>query len=284
MVSARALGLLVSDPQRAHVALHGLRSVLWLPDNADGVGVGSCVDASVLLTRRPSLSPGQKTPHAGFAEVTGPLKGRTAVVQVGDKNALRPSTESPANLGPWRMRHYACAVVGGPDDADTAGRLRDELLRDLPDFLRRSVRGQSEGEAFFFAVMARLHERSLLDRTPSGEELADAVHETNKAAGDLPRHVLLANGTWLVHVSSRMPSGLVLFDFLDGATAEEVDPTLTDSSLARERLRRFRGVVVAGGLCGPLQETLAPVPGLRTRPLPDTGATWVGRDFEPQSA
>lgn len=278
MVKARALGLFVSDPQRAHVALHSVEAFLRLPDDADGVGVGSCVDASVLLTRRPSLSS-----QAGFADVVGPLKGRTAVVQVRDKNALRPSAESPANLGPWRMRHYACSVVGGPTDADTAGQLRDQLLRDLPDFLRRSVRGQSEGEAFFFAVIARLHERGLLDRAPPGEALADAIRETIKATDDLPRHVLLANGTWLVHVSNRMPSGLVLFERLDEGLAGDIDASLADSSLARERLRRFRGVLVAGGLDGGLEEGQAAAPGHKVRGLPETCATWVGRDFEPRS-
>lgn len=276
MAMARALGLLASDPQRCHVALTALEPLLAVPEDADGAGIGACVDAAALLTRKPSMPEG-----ATFADLVGPQKGRTAVVQLRLASDVRPSTESPNNLGPWRHKGYACAVIGGPTSADHAGTLRDKLSSELPDFLHRCVRGQTEGEAFFFALLAELHGRGMLEREPTGEAVAEAVRAVVKRTDDLPRHVVLANGTSLVLVSHEMTTGIVRVDGLDEEIAISLDPTLSDSSLARERLRRFRAVISAGGLSAPL-EGVVPPKGVRLMSLPDTCAMEVGRDFEPR--
>lgn len=277
MATARALGLLSSDPQRCHVALTAVSSLLAVPPHADGAGIGSCVDAAALLTRKPSLPP-----RPTFADLVGPQKGRTAVVQVRVASDLRPATESPNNLGPWRLKSYACAVIGGPTSRDHAGTLRDKLAKDLPDFLMRSVRGQTEGETFFFAVLAELHANGVLDRAPAAEMIADAVRAVIRRTDDLPRHVVLANGTSLVLVSHEMRTGIVRVDGLDEDIATTVDPTLSDSSLARERLRRFRGVITAGGLDAPLDSAAERPTGVRLMDLPDSCAMEIGRDFEPR--
>lgn len=277
MATARALGLLSSDPQRCHVALTSVASLLRVPPNADGAGIGSCVDAAALLTRKPTMPP-----RATFADLVGPLKGRTAVVQLRVSSDVRPVTESPNNLGPWRLKSYACAVIGGPTSADHAGTLRDKLVKELPDFLHRSVRGQTEGEAFFFAVLAELHANGVLERAPAAEIVADAVRAVIRRTDELPRHVVLANGTSLVLVSHEMRTGIVRVDGLDEDIATTLDPTLSDSSLARERLRRFRGVITAGALDEPLESAAERPTGVRLIGLPDTCAIEVGRDFEPR--
>lgn len=278
MATARALGLLSSDPQRCHVALTSVSSLLGVPQNADGAGIGSCVDAAALLTRKPSLPPG-----AHFADLVGPQKGRTAVVQLRVATDVRPGTESANNLGPWRLKGYACAVIGGPTSADHAGTLREKLAKELPDFLLRSVRGQTEGETFFFSVLAELHASGVLDRAPAAEIVADAVRAVVRRTDDLPRHVVLANGTSLVLVSHEMRTGILRVDGLDEDVATTLDPTLSDSSLARERLRRFRGVITAGGLDEPLDGAGERPAGVHVMTLPDTCAIEVGRDFEPRA-
>lgn len=277
MATARALGLLTSDPQRCHVALTALSGLLELPVDSDGAGIGSCVDAAALLTRKPTLPR-----SATLAQLVGPQKGRTAVVQLRVKSDVRPSTESPNNLGPWRMKDYACAVIGGPTSADHAGTLRDKLLGELPDFLHRSVRGQTEGEAFFFAVLAALHEKGVLERAPRADMVAEAVRAVVKRTDDLPRHVVIANGTTLLFVSHEMTTGIVRMEGLDEEIATSLEPTLADSSLARDRLKRFRGIFTAGGLDVPLERAGERPAGVQLMGLPDTCAVEVGRNFEPR--
>lgn len=278
MVWVRAVGFLMNDPQRGHVALHALRDVFSIPPSVDGIGIGSCVDGSVLLSKLPSVPD-----DSSLSRLVGPLKGRVAVLQLRDASDLRPSVRSANNLGPYRFRAFACAVIGGPQTADEAMTLREKLLADLPDFLRRSVRGQTEGEVFFYAVLARLFSMGLLERglvPPSA--VVDAVLETRRAVGDdTPRHVALSTGVELVQVSRGMPSALLTLKGLDLAAADDLDPTLTDSSLGRERLRRFRAALTLGGLDRPFDEA-TPVPsGVQIRALSDDSQAVLGRDLEP---
>jgi hypothetical protein len=276
MVTARALGLFSSDPERSHVALHELRTVLSLPEDADAVGIGSCVDASVLLTRKPSL-PSDATLHG----LVGPLKGRAAVVQVRVRDELRPQGASPSNLGPWRSKQFACAVAGGPTDADQAGETREALLAELPDFLRRSVRGQSEAEAFFFHVLKALHDAGELERRPpSAKAVRDAVLATVERSGANPRLVVMGTGHGIVQVAHETPCALLTMEGLDTEAADALDPTLADSSLSRERLRRFRAAFTIGGTDAVLEGSSALSERIVGRDLPASSAIEIGREFE----
>lgn len=277
MVSVRALGIYASDPQRSHVALHTVREQVALPEKVESAGIGSCVDSAVLLTRKPTLPK-----RADLAGIVGPLKGRAAVVQLRGKGELRPTSSSPANLGPWRSRQFGCAVVGGPTGADQAGRLREALLGELPDFLNRSVRGHAEAEAFFFHVLKLLYDKGVAERgTPSVEDVRDAVLATVELTEGLPRVVVLATGHGIVQVSHETPSSLLSIEGLGVDVADELDPTLADSSLARERLRRFRAVLTLGGTTAPLEGVEMPEH-VTARDLPQSSAVEVGRDFEPR--
>ncbi|OGQ15362.1 MAG: hypothetical protein A2138_22385 [Deltaproteobacteria bacterium RBG_16_71_12] len=98
-------------------------------------------------------------------------------------------------------------------------------------------------------------------------------------AGGGPRQVTLTNGVELVHVAAGMPSAVVTLAALSEATANRVDPTLADSSMGRERLRRFRGVVTLGGLDAPLKASSAIPDKATLQVLPDSAAILVARDL-----
>src|SRR3954470_7863949 len=155
MAGTRAIGLVCNDPQRAQIAFVQVAPLASLPATADAIGIASLVDGSALLSRLPACIAG-----ASMADAVGPIKGRCAVVQVRVRDELRPhGPDGTANLGPFRARSYAAAVVGGPQDADAASSSRERLLGTLPDFLRRFVAGQSEAEALFLAILGRLHKK-----------------------------------------------------------------------------------------------------------------------------
>jgi hypothetical protein len=275
----------MNDPQRAHLALYALKDMVGLPKGADGIGVAVSVDGAVLLSRLPSMTEG-----ATLAELVGPMKGRCAVVQVRTADELRPRTtpyggmaDATDNLGPFRARAFAGAVVGGPQDGDEASAQRDALLADLPDFLRRSVAGHAEGEAFFFAVLARLHRQGVLDVPgPKARFVAAAVKEVLDACGSkAPRHVAITTGLEVVHVAHGMPSALVTVEGLSEEVANRVDPTLCDSSMGRERLRRFRGALAIGALDVPLKATAPLPPGVGLTSLPEDAVAIIGNELKP---
>jgi len=279
-VGARALGLAQNDPLRGPVALTTLAKLFSLPHDADGAGVATVVDGSSLLSRV-KIGTGVSS-VSGLASVVGTPKGRTAVVQLGVRRELRPQTaDQTANLGPFRARTFAAAVVGGPQDPDEAAAARDRLLATLPDSLRRCLVGKSEGEAFFLAVLAHLHRQGTLDRPDNGPWLVDAVRAVDDNL-TWPRQVTITNGTDVLHVARGMSSAVVVVSGLADSVADSVSPLLADSSTARERNRRYHGTFCVGGLDEALDAS-TPVPaGCTLRVLPDQGAVLVGREPQPR--
>ena len=286
MVGVRALGLVCNDPQRAQIALHAISSASGAPlaslaEAADAIGIASLVDGAALLSRLPAIPPG-----ASLSSAVGPVKGRCAVVQVRVRTELRPNgPDGTANMGPFRARSYAAAIVGGPQDADAASSSRERLLSGLPDFLARFVAGQSEAEALFLAILGRLHKAGALDAPhANGVLLAQATREvvdaSNVATGPgSARHVVITNGTELVHVAAGMPSAILTMNGLSDAVANEIDATITDSSLGRERLRRFRAIVCLGALDTALKANSAVPAGASLQVLPEAAAALVQRDL-----
>ncbi len=273
-IGVRALGLAHNDPLRGPVALLTLERLFAVPADADGAGVATVVDGASLLSHM-KIDDG-----AHLASIVGTPRGRTAVLQVSTRHELRPTGGLPvANVGPFRARTYAAAVVGGPVDADEAAASRDRLVGGLSDALRRCVLGKSEGEAFFVAVLSVLAKKGLLERAhDNGGALLDAIVEVDD--GRFPRQVTLTNGVDVLHFARGLPSAIVTVAGLSDEVAAAVSPALADSSTARERNRRYVGTFCAGGLSQPLRAD-TPVPaGCSIRVLPDGGAALVGRDMQ----
>jgi|GEM_PF-911886 len=277
-VTARSIALMTNDPERFHVALHGLRRVVRLPDDADGVGVGTSVDTSVLLSRKPTVP--QKW---SLARMVGPLKGRCTVVQVRKKGDIRPRQASAANLGPFRHRHLTLAHVGGPDTVDAAASNTEFWLSGLPDFLLRSREGKTEGEAFFLALLHAMHEGGCLERDVHGKRLIDVAREVMaKDPLRCPRSFSLATGLEHVTLAHQMQTCVLQMNGLLDDDADDVDPTYTDTSMGRERLRRFRATLVLGGVEPPVERPPALPDGTRAHFHREDVGVCVGRDLEPQ--
>lgn len=279
-VGARAIGLLQNDPMRGAVALSLLAPVLGVPVDVDAVGTATIVDGSALVAKR-KLSP---TSTASLAALVGAPQGRASVVQLGTRAELRPTVGEPTlQLGPFRARQFAAAVVGGPPTPDAAALLREAHVATLPDFLRRCLAGQSEAEAYFLAVLAVLHERGQLaaaeTAVDAGPLLAEAIRAVDARAPHAgPRHVTLTNGVDVVHVASGFAGAVVDVAGLAEDVAAAASPAFVDSSTARERNRRYRGVFVLGALDVPLKANAAMPPGATLQVLPAHSVVVVGRD------
>ena len=280
MIGARAYGLLSNDPARGPLVFAAAAGLVGLPADADAVGVATLVDGAALLSRVPAVRPG-----TGLKDVVGAPRGRATVIQVGSQRELRPQgPDQSLNIGPFRARSYAAAVVGGPQDPDEAAASRERLLASLPDFLRRFVAGSSEGEAFFLAILGQLHVKSVLDAAHSnGPLLHGALQAAEGLSGTAaPRQVTRTNGVEILHAARGMPAAILLQSGLPEDVAGAFDPNLVDSSAGRERLRRFRGVLTIGALDEPLRTGLAVPSGGQLQLMPEGGAVLVERDLSPR--
>jgi hypothetical protein len=275
-VGVRALGLHQNDHLRGPVALAMLAGLIAVPADADGAGVATVVDGSSLVSRVKLAS------STTLASLVGTPKGRTAVVQVGIRHELRPtSVDQTANLGPFRARTWAGAVVGGPQDPDEAAARRAQLVATLPDPLRRCVVGNSEGEAFFLAVLALLHAQGALERPDGPLRLVEAIQFLDRDA-KATRQVVITNGADVVMHNAGRSAAVIVVDGLPDDIADAVSPLLADSSTARERNRRYHGTFCVGALDVPLTIGVPLPRGCAVHVLPEHAAVLVGREPKPR--
>jgi hypothetical protein len=271
--------LLQNDPLRGPVALRLLDGLIALPVDADGLGTATLVDGNALLSRAKLSSNTQQR----LSSLIGTPQGRAAVVQIGTASELRPTgLDQTQNLGPFRARSYAAAVVGGPQGADEAAASRERLLAGLPDFLQRCVSGKSEAEAFFLAILGQLHKKGVLDANhDNGHFLLEAVRavQADEGAAVVARHVALTNGVDVLHVAAGLPSAVITISGLPEDVAGAVSPSFVDSSTARERNRRYRGVFALGALAATLKAQTTMPARATLQVLPDVAAVLVGRDL-----
>ncbi|MDP2341671.1 MAG: hypothetical protein Q8O67_12000 [Deltaproteobacteria bacterium] len=278
-VGLRALGMLQNDPLRGPVALRLLDGLIALPSDADGLGAATLVDGNALLSRAKLTQNTQR-----LSSLIGTPQGRAAVVQIGTRSELRPTgLDQTQNLGPFRARSYAAAVVGGPQGADEAATSRERLLAGLPDFLQRCVSGQSEAEAFFLAILAQLHRKGVLESNhDNGHVLLDAVQavlSTEEGGVGVARHIALTNGVDVLHVARGLPSAVITISGLPEDVAGSISPAFVDSSTARERNRRYRGVFALGALELTLKAATVMPQRATLQVLPDVAAVLIGRDL-----
>ena len=150
----RLIGYMSNRSDRLRDAVHQERAALAsAPTRADGWGLGFYQGGEVLHKKRP-----QTTGEAlDWADIAGDVRSHCVVAHlrqatVGDFRA--------ENTHPFRLRQWLFAHNG---TIDRFAALRPALLEQLPDFLQRNVRGDTDSELFFHAVLSFLHDAGQLD-------------------------------------------------------------------------------------------------------------------------
>lgn len=183
-----------------------------------GWGVGLYQSGEALLRRRPVDDRAEVDSSAGAAGArTDLLVSHIRRPTVG---ALR--TE---NTQPFRYRSWLFASLGTALGSPEASAM---LRAEIPDFLRRDIRGDSDAELLFYRFLLGLHQRgNLLDlgasATAIGEALVETLVRTDEAQagnrGAEPPLVLLAtNGECIVVAHRAEPFATKV---LAGATQAE---------------------------------------------------------------
>jgi glutamine amidotransferase len=243
------VGYIGSDRERIGCAMHQLRDVL-VATKAAGYGVAHYTDDALLLNRRPGVEVGD---HA-YTELLGGIKSRVLLMHV-----FPPGTErvQARDLHPFKFRNWAFALTGGfPSDPHTRERMQGLLLRELPDFILRDVKGHSCAEALFHHFLACLHRANKLETTDRlGSEVAKALRDTLAHLREIATecgvqdamrlNVVTTDGHAIYALSS---GGRVAFSVREGIANCDLcyGPSGThDTFSLRESHQRFRGVVIA---------------------------------------
>ena len=250
MISVRALGILTNDPQRVEVALGILQNFLTVPASADGYGIATFVDDAVVLKRVPGIFSGKN-----LSDLARSLQGSITLMQVRAPEELRPRLypSSGTNLGPFRLQQFAAMVVGGPQNADEASSSREQLLKDIPEFLQHSVLGQTENEAFFVRLVAECYQKNGADiRCLSSEQIIDTISNlSERLESKHPRFIAFTYGQEIVYFLQGMQSAVITIKGLPLENAHQQSISFADSSTAKERLRQFRASILLGAMSGP---------------------------------
>ncbi|APR78947.1 Glutamine amidotransferases class-II [Minicystis rosea] len=119
-----------------------------------GWGVGFYQAGEILLKRRPIDDRDEVRP----ADITRDVRADTLVAHVRLATVGAPRTE---NTHPFRYRQWLFANTG---TVEAFARLRGRLAEQLPQFLHRDVRGETDSELLFHLFLSFLHDAGQLDR------------------------------------------------------------------------------------------------------------------------
>jgi len=192
---ARLIGYMANRADRLRDAFHHERAAIsGLPGDQRGAwGIGFYQGDEVLHKKQPAPN-GEPVEWTTIAEN---LKTDCAIAHVRQATVGGFSVD---NTHPFRLRQWLFAHVG------TIGHFEEiqaQLRADLPDFLRRNMRGSSDSELFFHHILAGLHSRNQLEAAaPSDsvmlEAIGDAVRTIDGLVGDARSttmlNMILCNG------------------------------------------------------------------------------------------
>lgn len=171
---ARLIGYMANRADRLREAFqHERDAIASLPADQRGAwGIGFYQGDEVLHKKQPAPN-GEPVEWTSIAQN---LKTDCAIAHVRQATVGGFSVD---NTHPFRLRQWLFAHVGTIPSFEE---IRDKLRAELPDFLRRNIRGSSDSELFFHLILAGLHTRNQLDQpAPAESSLLEAIGEAVKA-------------------------------------------------------------------------------------------------------
>ena len=235
--------LFTSDPFLVRCELNRVREQFSLGEASDVVGVGAYEDAVVLLKRY-----GSNVPRTHLWDAP-----ETDVVLI---HSQPPTSATPQdeNTQPFRLRQWLFAHAG---DVEQADRVRERILKLLPDFLLRAIRGTTVSEAVFALYLAQLRDLGRMEDpqlpAPLAAQLmlkaARTVEQLSSEVGGTSKSTLrLAATNGRILVAARLGAEPIFYKLLEGdAVCARCDLTSDgkDSEPLVRDHRRRRSVVLA---------------------------------------
>lgn len=198
---SRLFGFVINDAQRVACALYPAREALVVASAPEGWGLASYQGGEVLLQRHPK-------PVVGALDLYRAAREQRTDYLVGQvRDGGTPAKLE--NTQPFRFRSWVFAR-SGPAQAGNAG-----VLEQVPDFLRRNIRGQDPAETLFHLFLSYLHESNRLD--DPNVKAADVANALGNALGiadsaavaagaqPAPANVIATNGRILLAARNGLP-------------------------------------------------------------------------------
>jgi glutamine amidotransferase len=245
---AEFLSIQLSDASLLGCVLRRLAGRVSLGDSERAAGVGFFQSDDVLLRKRP-LGGQAAIPE----KLADGVESEAALICSGAVGPMARSFNEQMTL-PFRFKRWLFATAGQPE---SLGPVRSALLKNLPDYLRRSVKGDSAAEALFFTFLSRLRDVGRLDdheldASTAARSLAAAVGETERAFEQiglpLPgMAVVVSNGRVAAALRRGHPLTVGVVDGLIPCQRCEIGPTANELDPRVKSHRMLRAAMVLSG-------------------------------------
>jgi len=245
---AEFLAIHQSDASLLGCVLRRLSGKVSLGPIEAAAGVGFFQSDDVLLRKRPLV--GQEPLPEKLAEG---VESEAAVICSGAVSADARSFSEQLTL-PFRFKRWLFASAGQPDSLRP---IRAQLLKSLPDYLRRSVKGDSAAEALFFTFLSRLRDAGRLDDADvdaqtAARSLAAAVGEAERGFEQLGQplpglSLLVSNGRVMAALRRGHPLFLGVIDGLIPCARCEIATSASDLDPRVNSHRMLRAAMVLSG-------------------------------------
>jgi predicted glutamine amidotransferase len=231
---ARLVGFIGNRPDLGARLIELEGRALWVqrkPDVTPGWGVGFYQAGEILLKRRPI----DDRSEINLADLTRDVRADALLLHVRLATVGAPRTE---NTHPFRYRQWLFANTG---TVDSFSRLRGRLAEQLPTFLHRDVRGETDSELIFHLFLSFLHDAGELDRpavdaAAARRALRGAIALVDglcaeEGAPPTALNILMANPEYLLAVHVGAPMAYRVF-----AGQRDLERLFGDGGLGRMRL------------------------------------------------
>lgn len=202
-------GFISNDAAMTRCALDPFQPALTLEQGAPhGWGLACYQVGQPLLRKQPKPFPGPMD----FSDMAADLKSNLVLGHVRDATVGGQRTE---NTHPFRFRNWTFCHVGTVPGFEE---IQDELLRSVPEHIRRNIRGRTDSEHLFHLFLSFINDTGKLDdpRIPS-EEAGKALLATytylerligdqaKESAGQPAGSCLVSNGHFILAARRGVP-------------------------------------------------------------------------------
>jgi len=196
-----------------------------------GWGIGFFQSGEILLKRRPL----DEREHLDIGEMLSDVRSDIIVAHVRHATV---GTLRTNNTHPFRYRQWVFAETG---TVNNFTELRQRLYDTLPEFLQRSLRGDTDSELIFHLFLSFLHDAGKLDHPVVGVDdvfpaLKSSLSLLDRIAKDegqdpSPINILLATPDYIVAANRGMP---MAYRALSGR--EDFEPLFDAEGIGKMRM------------------------------------------------
>jgi predicted glutamine amidotransferase len=147
-------GFMTNDTELLHCAMEPYKMVFRLPEGAPhGWGLGYYQAGQPLIRKQPKTMSGP----LDFTTLTGNIKANLLLGHVRKATIGGLRTE---NTHPFRYRNWMFCHTGTINRFEL---IKEDMLRSMPDFIRRNIRGITDSEHFFHLFLSFLNDTGKID-------------------------------------------------------------------------------------------------------------------------